>query len=112
MTPDALLQLDVGPDGAGPLLRVAGELDALNAEQLRDHGQRLIGARPAAVTLELSGLRFCDAAGLDTLVELRADADRAGVRLVLRAPTARLRRLLQLMDLAYLLGAERVADAS
>ncbi len=92
------------------MLRVAGELDAVNAGQLRDGGTQLAAAHPAAVTLELSGLRFRDAAGLDAFVELRAAAaDSAGVRLVLRGSTARLRRLLQITDLTYLIDAGHAA---
>ncbi len=108
--PDPLLQLTAGPDGVGPLLRVAGELDTLNADQLHHRGRQLIASRPAAVTLELSGLRFCDAAGLNTLLMLRAAADAAAVRLVLRHPTAQLRRLLRITGLTHLIHAKRGAD--
>ncbi len=103
----SLLQLSGGPDAAGLVLRVAGELDAFNAERLLERGVRLVddAARTGTglVSVQLDGLRFCDAAGLDTLVALRAAADAAGVRLLLLDVPARLQRLLHLTDLDHLL---------
>jgi anti-sigma B factor antagonist len=46
---------------------VAGELDIATAEQAYSYLSEVIDGRTAPVTVDLSGLTFCDASGLGVL---------------------------------------------
>ncbi len=100
---DRLLDVTVGPDGTGPLVRLAGELDYGSAEALRARLLPIVDTPDSTVTLQLQDLRFCDAAGVDVLVELRAAAQNAGTRLVLRDAPPWLQRLLRTAEVDHLL---------
>jgi anti-sigma B factor antagonist len=71
-----------------------GELDAATAVKLTTEVEP-VTREPGDVELELSGLSFCDSTGLRALLQLAKGLDGKGV-LVLRNPTANLRRLLEI----------------
>ncbi|MGH3174632.1 MAG: STAS domain-containing protein, partial [Streptosporangiaceae bacterium] len=49
------------------IVSVAGELDIATAEQAYSYLSEVIDGRSAPVTVDLSGLTFCDASGLGVL---------------------------------------------
>jgi anti-anti-sigma factor len=75
----------------GSEFRVVGQLDSTSCRQL----QRML-AGPASdggvVTLDLSELRSCDAAGIDVLVNLTKRAEIASGELLLRSASADVRQ--------------------
>ncbi|MHA6779393.1 STAS domain-containing protein [Pseudonocardia saturnea] len=77
-------------------LRLAGEIDISNADRFAAvlHAARREGTR----CVEVSGLRFCGAAGLAVLVEA-ANGSAPGRPLVLRNPIPGLARILRLVGL-------------
>ena len=68
------------------IVSVAGELDIATAEQAYSYLSEVIDGRAAPVTVDLSGLTFCDASGLGVLARAARDCfgaaaaalDRAG----------------------------------
>ena len=65
------------------VISMAGELDIATAEQAYSYISELIDGRPAPVTVDLSGLTFCDASGLGALARIARHAREAGRQLML-----------------------------
>ncbi len=65
---------------------IRGELDAATADQAYEYVRQVIDRSRGPVRIDLTGLTFCDARGLRTLVGVAAHARKAGRRLSLVAP--------------------------
>jgi anti-anti-sigma factor len=65
------------------IVSVAGELDIATAEQAYSYISEVIDERPAPVTVDLSGLTFCDASGLGALARVARHAREAGRQIML-----------------------------
>lgn len=85
------LEFDVHPDGS---ILVAGELDLASAPLLRTVLTNQIAAGLEEIVLDLSQLAFCDSSGLSVLVWAHQELAAAGGKLVLRAPSNPVQRLL------------------
>ncbi|WP_346279693.1 STAS domain-containing protein [Pseudonocardia sp.] len=89
------------------LVTLVGDLDTLHAAELRGH----LRAVPAGdLVLDVSGVRFLDAAGLTVLVELHARLERADARLVLVGVPRRVRRVIAITGVDQVLLASPTAD--
>lgn len=97
-----VLQISVEPRGPWMVAMVTGDLDYASWRELA--GQiEVVDAeheRPQ-VAVDLSGLGFCDSAGLRCLVMAWKTARRRGGELLLLSPPARVRRI---MDITGLVG--------
>ena len=83
--------------GDAVVVRLAGELDLYNAEEVRTALADAASSSPARVVVDLSEVDFVDSTALGVLVEARA---RVGAqRLVLAAPQLDTRRTLQVSGL-------------
>lgn len=67
-------------NGERLVLRVVGEADVLNARSLLDDLRSALDQRSAVVVVDLSGLTFCDLAGMDALRAFRSEAAASGVQ--------------------------------
>ena len=89
-------------EGEHVVLHLTGEVDISNSERLRGRFNDLLAPGRAAevrvLVVDLSGLEFLDLTGLQALLDAKAALRRRGSSLVLRAPTRRVRRLLELLD--------------
>ena len=85
-------QLVIEPLEEGSGLRVSGELDLLTVPQLRDALAGL-GGRDRGVVLDFSGVSFVDSSGLGLLLSMARTAEAKGGWLVVRSPSAAVRRL-------------------
>ena len=72
-------------------VRLSGELDVANASQLRD---ALAGLTWAALVVDVSGLRFVDAAGLSALVLAIHRDEEPRRRLTVRGARGLVRRVI------------------
>jgi len=84
-----------GADG-NQVVSVTGELDIATAEQAYAYISEVIDAWPTPVSVDLSGLTFCDAAGLGVLARIARHARQAGRQLKLtsvRPPLLKIMRL-------------------
>ncbi|MFE6410735.1 STAS domain-containing protein [Streptomyces sp. NPDC057837] len=90
---------------AGPaaVATVTGEIDLHNAPGLRTRALELINQGHHHLILDLSGVGFCDSAGLGALIGIWHGAQAAGGSLALAAVPDRLMRMLTLTGVDSLL---------
>ncbi|MEV0668509.1 STAS domain-containing protein [Actinomadura luteofluorescens] len=107
----AVLNLAAQRHGSWWVLVVSGDLDVATAPRLVDY---LAGASwadpPPRIALELSGLRFCDAAGLRAFVDGWERAASLGGSLVLVAPPPRVVKFLGIFRADHITIADAVTD--
>jgi anti-sigma B factor antagonist len=87
-----------GPDG-GQVVSVAGELDIATAEQAYAYISEVIDSWPTTVSVDLSGLTFCDASGLGVLARIARHARQAGRQLKLTSARPSLLKIIRLTGL-------------
>jgi len=96
------LQLELscrtGPNGY-QIVSVAGELDIATAEQAYSYISDVIDGRPAPVTVDLSGVSFCDASGLGALARIARHARQAGRQLMLISARPSLVKIMRITGL-------------
>jgi anti-sigma B factor antagonist len=98
------LELSCATDGDGnQIISVTGELDIATAEQAYTYISDMIDAWPAPVSVDLSGLTFCDASGLGALARTARHARQAGRQLKLTAARPSLVKIMRItgLDRAY-----------
>jgi anti-sigma B factor antagonist len=98
------LELSCATDGDGnQIISVTGELDIATAGQAYAYISDVIDAWPAPVSVDLSGLTFCDASGLGALARLARHARQAGRQLRLTAARPSLLKIMRItgLDRAY-----------
>lgn len=94
------VELTRNDEDATVVIAVTGDLDIATADQLfREAHEALRATANSKLVLDLSGVAFLDSSGIGTLVELRNVATDTGGELVLRRPSDRTRRLLQITAL-------------
>jgi anti-anti-sigma factor len=94
------LELSCVTDGDGnQIVSVAGELDIATAEQAYIYISDVIDAWPTPVSVDLSGLTFCDASGLGALARIARHARRAGRQLRLTAARPSLLKIMRITGL-------------
>jgi anti-anti-sigma factor len=87
-----------GPNGY-QIVSVTGELDIATAEQAYSYISEVIDGRPAPVTVDLSGLTFCDASGLGALARVARHARQAGRQLMLASARPSLLKIMRITGL-------------
>jgi len=101
------LELSCRTDGDGnQVVSVTGELDIATAEQAYAYISDVIDAwetGPAPVSVDLSGLTFCDASGLGVLARIARHARQAGRQLNLTAVRPSVLKIMRItgLDRAY-----------
>ena len=102
--PDTLTVFDVETVAAERHveLRLAGELDIGTAGHFRQAFRRAEAEGAAALVVDLSALRFIDSTGLHELVVAHKRQRARGGCVVLQAPTAQTRRVLEVVGLDQL----------
>ena len=94
------LELSCQVDGDGnQIVSVVGELDIATAEQAYVYISDVIDAWPAPVSVDLSGLTFCDASGLGVLARTARHARQAGRQLRLTAARPSLLKIMRITGL-------------
>jgi anti-sigma B factor antagonist len=81
------------------IVSVTGELDIATAEQAYSYISEVIDGRPAPVTVDLSGLTFCDASGLGALARIARHAREVGRQLMLTSARPSLLRIMRITGL-------------
>jgi len=93
-----VLSCRTGADG-NQVVSVTGELDIATAEQAYAYISEVIDSWPTAVSVDLSGLTFCDASGLGVLTKIARHARQAGRQLKLTSVRPSLLKLIRLTGL-------------
>jgi anti-sigma B factor antagonist len=81
------------------VVSLAGELDIATAEKAYSYISEVIDGRPAPVTVDLSGLTFCDASGLGALARIARHARQAGRQLMLTSVQPSLLKIMRITGL-------------
>jgi anti-sigma B factor antagonist len=94
------LELSCRTDGdRNQIVSVSGELDIATAEQAYTYISDVIDAWPVPVSVDLSGLTFCDASGLSVLARIARHARQAGRQLRLTAAPPSLLKIMRITGL-------------
>lgn len=91
--------MSVKLDGETAILLLRGELDHVGAAILRSTLDVVIDQQPRSVVLDLADLLFMDAAGLEVFAAGARRLSLGGASLVIRTPSAMVRRLLAITRL-------------
>ncbi|RSS78981.1 STAS domain-containing protein [Streptomyces sp. WAC06614] len=83
MTTDLIDLRTVARDDRCLSVALAGELDVYTAGQVGPRLREIAGSGRPVIVLDLSGLLFCDSAGIDLLTRLDRHCRAAGSRLLL-----------------------------
>jgi anti-sigma B factor antagonist len=96
------ISIESSTDSSGrAVLRVAGAIDLQTREQVLEAARKALTGSPAALVLDLDDVSFIDSTGLGGLVELGHDAaDDNGGGLIIRNPSHRVLRILEISGLA------------
>ena len=89
---------------AGLILRLSGEIDVSVQEHLLAMFEEALLGRPAAIVVDLAGLRFLDCSGIRALLRAQRDAAAYGCILTVRNPQPVVERVLRILRVAELLG--------
>lgn len=101
---DGLLVIEASSEGSTALLTLKGEMDISNAHTLHSHLTRVVGGGSTTVDIDMSAVTFMDSTGLGGLLEVR----RLGAALVIRNPSAQVKRILDLVSIEGVDGVEVV----
>lgn len=100
------LGLAVERDGSGAVVALSGDLEFATAAQLRNAIAELAREGCDPLVVDVRGVGFVDSTGLSLLVQAMQRVESAGKRFVLRHPSDRLLRLLDVAGLAQLFTVE------
>ena len=92
-------QMTADPGTRVAILDAPAELDLATADNLAEQGRAAISRHARLLLLDLTGLSFCDARGLSTLVRIANNADTAGCRYALIAPQPPVAKMLRISGL-------------
>ena len=94
------IAIEPGADEQGrAVLAVTGAVDLQTRTELVAAGRKALAASPSALVLDLNAVTFIDSTGLGALVELGHDAEDGGGALVIRNPSPRVVRILEISGL-------------
>ncbi|MFF9392011.1 STAS domain-containing protein [Streptomyces griseoluteus] len=92
--------------------RVSGDMDYVTASVFDHQFKELIARGDRFIGLDLSGVSFCDSAGLNVLLGARRQAEASGAVLVLARVPEPLQRILEMTGVTQLLRVyDTVTDA-
>ncbi len=95
----AQIVLNVSGDDGHRVLRVSGDVDLSTAPVLEQQLKELIDDGARAIVLDITDLKFIDAAGLSVLVRAADRLRRCDGGLQLRSPSRSVRKVLQITGL-------------
>ncbi len=90
------LGIDIASEGQARVLRLRGELDLANAEQLTEALSTLEPAPEDRVVIDLSECDFIDSAGLSAILHGAQQVSKAGGSVRIACPEGHLRDLLRI----------------
>ncbi len=90
------LSIESSRDGEVQTLRLSGELDLANVEQVERELRRVEATDVRRIVLDLAGLTFLDSSGIRLLIAGAGRAQPDDDRFVIRRPSERIRRVLRI----------------
>jgi anti-sigma B factor antagonist len=98
------LSINVERHSDGSTLLVMGDMDLQTVDTLVSQATAVLETAPGTLTLDLSGVAFCDSVGVAGLVRIRQLCDAAGSRLRVVNPQRPVRRVIDITGLHAFLG--------
>jgi anti-sigma B factor antagonist len=86
-------------DTGRAVVSVSGAIDLQTRVKLLEAGHEALTSTPSRLVLDLDNVTFIDSTGIGALVELGHDATDGGGGLVLRDPSRRVMRILEISGL-------------
>jgi anti-sigma B factor antagonist len=93
------MQLDLAVMGNRGVIRIAGDVDAGAAPQLREVAKRMLRDGTLRLVIDCGGIEFIGTAGLDVLLDTHRRARLQGGTVTLRRPSAIALRLINMTGL-------------
>ena len=98
-------------DAATTVLKVVGEIDPTNADDIANRVSDALGGGPTLVIMDLSDVTFMDSTGLSALLRARAICQAGNVEMMLRDPTRQVLKILELTSTHHLFEIDWTAPA-
>lgn len=106
------LNVTVTATAADTVVTVAGEIDLAVSESLRRSLETELQPGPAALIADLTEVSFCDSSGFTALVQIRAQAEDAGIPFILVTRERALLRPLALLGLDAVFNVHPTLDSA
>jgi anti-sigma B factor antagonist len=97
---DSVFEVDRSRVDGHAQVRFVGELDIAQIKRAESEVVEVLDKTAGALRIDLSGLTFCDAAGIGLLLRLDAETRARARILVLQHPTRPVRRVFDLVGVA------------
>jgi anti-sigma B factor antagonist len=81
------------------VVRAEGEIDLASAPELREVLTAELRVGPAKLIIDMAGVTFIDSTGLSAMIDAFKQGQATGTQVVLRAPSVRVRRVLEVSGL-------------
>jgi len=105
------LDLEIVDAAGAVVVALAGDLDMATAEELAEGALREVNRSPAAMTINMRRLSFCDSAGINVLVRIRNACERTGTAFRVAEPQPHVRVLLEITGVAEFLNVDPPAPS-
>ena len=106
------LSVSVTATGADTVVIVAGEIDLAVSESLRRGLEEELRLGPPALIADLTEVSFCDSSGFTALVQIRGQAEDAGIPFILVTRERALLRPLALLGLDSVFNVHPTLDSA
>ncbi|EMD24231.1 STAS domain-containing protein [Amycolatopsis azurea] len=106
------LDISVTTSSADTVVTVSGEIDLAVSDGLRKALEEELRFTPAALIADLSAVTFCDSSGFTALVQIRTQAEKAGVPFVLVTQERALLRPMSLLGLDSVFNVHPTLDSA
>jgi anti-sigma B factor antagonist len=93
------LKVTTRSQGDHTVVSVLGEIDLYTAPRLQSELMNALGASPARLIVDMSGVDFCDSTGINVLLAAHRHAREHGAELQLAGPGSATRKVLQVTGL-------------
>jgi anti-sigma B factor antagonist len=93
------LKVTTRSQGDHTVVSVLGEIDLYTAPRLQSELMNALGASPARLIVDMSGVDFCDSTGINVLLAAHRHAREHGGELQLAGPGSATRKVLQVTGL-------------
>ena len=100
------LDLEIADAAGAVLVAPSGDLDMATAEKLAAGALREVSRSPAAMTINMRRVSFCDSAGINVLVRIRNACERTGTAFRVAEPQPHVRVLLEITGVAEFLNVD------
>jgi anti-sigma B factor antagonist len=105
------LDLEIVESAGTVLVAPLGDLDMATAEELAVGALRELDRSPAAMTINMRRVAFCDSAGINVLVRIRNACERAGTAFRVVEPQPHVRVLLEITGVTEFLNVDPPAPS-